>query len=198
MNKAEELKKCSKSKLIETLLSLKCDEAKEAVEDLLDKNKYYNFYMSRIGNIGLDLIDESFGDPLPPAECKEVVVDLVNQIKKKIDNSKDGCNLMVELYKKQLLIVPYAPSLQELFDVEFANLFAYYAQSWKKRNGLIKLMFTTIVARGGILMLPLIKIADKYLSEEEIIIIAENLKNVPNKTDGINKIIETLQSLIEM
>lgn len=195
MGKAEELKKCSKDRLIDTLLSLQCDEAKEAVDRLLDKNDYYAFYQSRIGNIGLDLIDESFGDPLDAETCKTVVVELVGEIKKKIDSGKFGCKLLAELFKKQLLIVPYSPSLQELFDNEFADLFSHYARIWSKRKGLMKLLFSSSVARGGILMLPLIKKGNDYLSKEEIIVLIENLKVVPEKTESINKIIDTLKSL---
>lgn len=195
MGKAEELKKCSKDKLIDTLLSLQCEEAQAAVDRLLDKNDYYAFYQSRIGNIGLDLIDESFGDPLVPEVCKSVVVELVDEIHKKIDSGKFGCKLIVELYKKQLLIVPYAPSLQEFFDNEFADLFSQYARSWSKRKGLIKLIFSSSVERGGILVLPLIKKGKDYLDQDEIKMLLQNLKMVPEKTESINKIIDTLESL---
>ncbi len=195
MGKAEELKKCSKDKLIDTLLSLQFEEAKAAVDRLLDKNDYYAFYQSRISNIGLDLIDESFGDPLDPEVCKTVVVELVDGIQKKIDSGKFGCKLLVELYMKQLLIVPYSPSLQDLFDDEFADLFSQYAKIWKKRKSLMKLLFASSVARGGILILSLIKKGNDYLDQDEINFLLQKLKMVPEKTDSMIKIIETFENL---
>jgi hypothetical protein len=195
MDKAEELKKCSKDKLIETLLSLQCEEAKIAVNKLLDKNDYYAFYLSRIGNIGLDLIDESFGDPLDPAVCTTVVQELVSEITEKIDSGKFGSKLLMELYKKQPLIVPYAPDLQKSFDNEFTDIFAKYAKMWPKRKGLIKLLFSASVERGGILILPLIKKGKDFLEKDEITILAENLKVFPEKTESIYIIINTLESL---
>lgn len=195
MTKAEELKKYSKNKLIETLLSIECKEAEKAVDKLINNNDYYEFYLSRIGNIGLDLIDESFGDPLSHEVCKNVVVELVDEINDKIDNGKSGSKLLLELYKKQPLIVPYAPDLQDFFDNDFAKVFSSYAKKWNKRKSLIKFLFSSSVERGGILILPLIKNSHEFLSQEEIIILTENLKVFPEPTDSLNTIITTLESL---
>lgn len=167
MKKEEKLKDISKQKLIQTLLSLESEEAKDAVNKLIEENNYFPFYDSRITNIGLDFIDESFGAPLSQDLCKDVVVELVDQISEKITKSKEGCTLLIHLYLRQPLIIPYAPLLQDYFDNIFPITFSKYAKKWKNRKALIKLLYKSATEKGGMQIIPLLEHHEKYLTAEE-------------------------------
>ncbi|MBK5200488.1 MAG: hypothetical protein JJE21_03035 [Spirochaetaceae bacterium] len=202
MKKEEQLKTIGKNKLIHTLLSLESEEAKVAVDNLIESNNYYTFYESRITNIGLDFIDESFGAPLEQDVCKDVVIELIEQISDKITKSKDGCILLIQLYLRQSLILPYAPLLEEYFDKQFPVLFSKYAKKWKNRKALIKLLYKTAVERGGILIMPLLKNNENFLSIDEFNKLNDKLCHSQFRNECVDTIIECcneeLQTLKEI
>jgi len=190
IKKEEQLKTIGKNKLIHTLLSLESEEAKTAVNNLIEANNYYTFYESRISNIGLDFIDESFGSPLDQEVCKEVVVELVEQIAEKITKSKEGCNLLIQLYLRQPLIIPYAPQLEECFSSDFPVLFSRYAKKLKNRKSLIKLLYKSSIEKGGVFIIPLIKNANQYLSIDEFNKLIDKLTYSKFRNECVDKILE--------
>lgn len=196
MNKVEELKKCSKSQLIDALLSIKNEEAEKVIEELIVKeDSKYTFYKSRIENIELDLIDESFGDPLPSSFCEEVVIDLAKQITSKITSSKAGCRLLLQLYKKESILLAYAPKLEIYFNTTFATDFSSYAKKFHNRDRLLAYLYNFIVDNQSLSGLAILRNMFEYLSNTEIEIILENLKQIPEKKDWINKEIEILGNI---
>lgn len=198
MKKEEQLKNIGKNKLIHTLLSLESEEAKVAVDSLIETNNYYTFYQSRISNIGLDFIDESFGAPLDQNLCKEVVVELIEQISEKITKSKEGCTLLIQLYLRQPLIIPYAPLLGEYFDNEIPLIFAKYAKKWKNRKSLIKLLYKTAIEKGGILIIPILKNNEKFLSVDEFNKLNDKLCHSKFRNECVDKIIECCNEELDL
>lgn len=198
MKKNEKLKNISKKKLINTLLSLECDEAKEAVAKLIEESNYYTFYDSRITNIGLDFIDESFGAPLSQDLCKDVVVEIVEQISEKITKSKEGCNLLIHLYRKKPLIISYSPLLQDFFDNVFPLTFSKYAKKWKNRNSLIKLLYKAAIKKDGIQIISLLEHHEKYLSEEEFEKLNQKLCNSKKINDCEDNSIECFDEYLNI
>lgn len=196
MSIAEELNKCSKSQLIDALLSLEGENVERVIEELITKeDSEYNFYRSRIDNIELDLIDESFGDPLPEPLCEETIIDLVKKITSSITSSKSGCKLLMQLYKKESLVLSYAPKLEIYFSTTFATDFVSYAKKSHKRDKLIALIYNFIIHNKELSGLALLKHTPSYLKEKEIDIIVDNLEQIPEKKTWVLKQIEILKAV---